>query len=84
MVDGTNPMGFVVRSDEHHPLCVALKRRFGFAQVDDLYDLALEQRVRGVQMMHSLDTHGQLDDATLKVLGVTHDGTPGCGRNALD
>lgn len=84
MVDIQNPMGFIVRLNEHHPLCVTLKRRFGFAHVSDLYDLALEQRVRGVQMMHSLNTHGQLDEATLKVLGVTHDGTPSRGRNALD
>ena len=68
-----DPLGIVVRLNEHHPLVVQLKRRFGFAEVNDRYDLAMEQRVRGVQMMHSLTTHGQLDKDTLRVLGITYD-----------
>lgn len=72
-----DPLGIVVHLNEHHPLVIHLKRRFGFAEVNDRYDLALEQRVRGVQMMHSLTTHGQLDKDTLRALGIQYDGPRG-------
>ena len=72
-----DPLGIVVHLNEHHPLVIHLKRRFGFAEVNDRYDLALEQRVRGVQMMHSLTTHGQLDKDTLQALGIHYDGPHG-------
>lgn len=71
-----DPLGIVVRLNERHPLVKQLKRRFGFHEVDDLFTLAFEQRIRGVQMMNSLRTHGQLDRATLKALGVHVDGEP--------
>jgi hypothetical protein len=69
-----NPLGIVVRLNEHHPIVKQLKRRFGYAEIDDLYDLSMEHRIRGVQMMHSFQTHGQLDDKTLKVLGLDNAG----------
>lgn len=69
-----NPLGIVCRLNERHPLVTQLKRRFGFHEVNDLFTLAFEQRIRGVQMMNSLQTHGQLDKATLKALGVHVDG----------
>lgn len=70
-----NPLGIIVRLNERHPIVFQLKRRFGYAEIDDLYDLSMEQRIRGVQMMHSFITHGQLDEKTLKVLGL-HNDTP--------
>lgn len=69
-----DPLGIVVRLNERHPLVIQLKRRFGYAEVNDLYDLSLEQRIRGVQMMHSLTTHGQLDEKTLHVLELKRAG----------
>lgn len=68
-----NPLGIIVRLNEKHELVRVLKRRFGYAEVNDLYDLSLEQRIRGVQMMHSLPTHGQLDRNVLRILGIRYD-----------
>jgi len=71
MVD--NPLGIIVCEGETHSLVTTLKRRFGFAVVNDSFDEAFTQRIRGVQMMHSLRTHGQLDMDTLKALGVDYE-----------
>lgn len=62
----------IIESGDHHPLVPVLKRRLGFAVVTDEYDYKIEQRIRGVQLVHGLDQHGQVDEPTLAVLGIEY------------
>lgn len=52
------------------PLIVTVKRRLNFATVDDVFDQALHQRLRGIQATRGLEVHGCLDRPTLDVLGI--------------
>lgn len=62
----------IVQSGDHHPLVPTLKRRLGFGLITDEYDHTIEQRIRGVQLVHGLDQHGQVDEPTLAVLGIEY------------
>ena len=57
--------------DERDPRVAEAKRLLGFGVIDDLFDRELEQRLRGVQLVYKLVPHGQLDKATMAVIGVS-------------
>lgn len=63
---------WIVRIGEHHPIVPTLKRRLGFPVCDDLYDTTLELRIRGLQLIHGLRQHGQLDRDTLDKIGFDY------------
>lgn len=68
-----NPLGIIARQGDKSDLILQVKRRLGFAYVDDVFDVTLEQRLRGIQMIRGFQTHGQLDEKTLAVIGVRYE-----------
>lgn len=61
---------FLVRPGDTGPHILLVKRRLGVAPFDEVFDDALAQRIRGIQMVFGLRPTGCLDETTLTAAGL--------------
>lgn len=58
---------------DESPVLTDVKRKLGLDPVDAVFTAELAQRVRGMQLLHGLETNGLIDQTILDLLSIEGD-----------
>jgi murein L,D-transpeptidase YcbB/YkuD len=59
---------------DESPVLEAVKRKLGLDPLDGVFTAELAQRVRGLQLLHGMETNGLIDQEFLSLLGLEAEG----------